>query len=98
MNFDFKLDMLQYCSTMKMATVRELRNRYSELMKWIEAGEEITISRRGRIIARLVPESAKRSGRVDWGSSAALRMDKSALPHLSAAVSAALLAESQGGH
>jgi len=81
---------------MKTATVRELRNHYSKLLGWIEAGEEVAVSRRGRVIARLVPEAGKRPGRVDWSTSAALRMDKSTLPRLSASASASLLAESQG--
>jgi antitoxin (DNA-binding transcriptional repressor) of toxin-antitoxin stability system len=41
---------------MRTATVRDLRNRYSAVLKWIEAGEEVSITRRGVIIARLVPE------------------------------------------
>ncbi len=81
---------------MKNATVRTLRNHYSQLMGWIEAGEEITISRRGRVIARLVPAAAQPSRRVDWATSAALRMDKGALPRLSAAAAAAVLADSRG--
>jgi antitoxin (DNA-binding transcriptional repressor) of toxin-antitoxin stability system len=81
---------------MKTATVRDLRNHYSKLLGWIDAGEEVAVSRRGRVIARLVPEGGKKPQRVDWKTSAAYRMDKMALPHLSAAASAALLAESQG--
>ena len=65
--------------------------------KTIEAGEEVAVSRRGRVIARLVPEPVKSPGRVDWRQSAAHRMDKSTLPRLSAADAATLLAESQGG-
>ncbi len=80
---------------MKTATVRDLRNHYTRLLGWIAAGEEVAVSRRGRVIARLVPEPAKQSGRVDWRSSAARRMNKSALTRLSAANAAALLAESQ---
>ena len=81
---------------MKTATVRHLRNHYSAVLRWIDAGEEVSISRRGKIVARLVPESDGRRKRVDWSASAALGMDKSLLPRLSAKASAALLAESQG--
>jgi antitoxin (DNA-binding transcriptional repressor) of toxin-antitoxin stability system len=42
---------------MKTATVRELRNRYTQLLEWIDAAEEIRITRRGIVIARLVPEN-----------------------------------------
>jgi antitoxin (DNA-binding transcriptional repressor) of toxin-antitoxin stability system len=83
---------------MKTATVRHLRNHYSAVLRWIDAGEEVSISRRGKVVARLVPETERKRARVDWAASAALRMDKSALPRLSAKTAAALLAESQGGH
>jgi prevent-host-death family protein len=82
---------------MKTATVRELRNHYTALLRWVDAGEEVAIRRRGRVVARLVPASSKKAGRVDWAASAALRMDKNALPCLSAEESAGLLDESQGG-
>jgi antitoxin (DNA-binding transcriptional repressor) of toxin-antitoxin stability system len=81
---------------MKTATVRTLRNQYSALLDWIEAGEEISISRHGRVIARLVPEGARAAGRVDWSKSAALRMDKRKLPLLDAATVANLLKDNQG--
>jgi antitoxin (DNA-binding transcriptional repressor) of toxin-antitoxin stability system len=83
---------------MKTATVRELRNNYTALLRWIDAGEEISISRRGRVVARLVPASAKRARRVDWSDSAALRRDKSKLRCLSAEESAKLLEESRGDY
>ena len=37
---------LQFRRNMKTATVRELRNRYTQLLKWLEAEEEIRITRR----------------------------------------------------
>ena len=58
---------------MKTATVRELRNRYTQLLEWIDAGEEVRITRRGIVIARLVPENRARAHPgVDWTRSAAL--------------------------
>ena len=55
---------------MKTATVRELRNQYRSVLGWVEAGEEVAISKRGKVIARLVPEKPK-SKQVDWAQSAA---------------------------
>ena len=81
---------------MKTATVRDLRNQYRSVLGWVEAGEEVAISRRGKIIARLVPEKAK-SSRIDWAQSAALNLERSALPVLTARQSKSLLTESQGG-
>lgn len=81
---------------MKTATVRELRNHYSRLLRWIAAGEEITISRRGSVIARLVPEKQHSVRKVDWAASAAFRRDKAQIPLLTARESAGLRAEAQG--
>jgi antitoxin (DNA-binding transcriptional repressor) of toxin-antitoxin stability system len=81
---------------MKTATVRELRNHYTTVMKWIEAGEEVKISKRGKVIARLVPEKTKKSKKVDWSASAAVRRDRTGERTLSAEESATLLAESRG--
>jgi len=33
----------------------EAKNRLGQLLDWVEAGEEIVITRRGRVVARLVP-------------------------------------------
>ena len=36
----------------------EAKNRLSELINRVEAGEEIAITRRGKVVARLVPAGA----------------------------------------
>jgi prevent-host-death family protein len=33
----------------------EAKNKFGQLLDWVERGEEITITRRGKEIARLVP-------------------------------------------
>jgi prevent-host-death family protein len=33
----------------------EAKNKLGQLLDWVEAGEEVVITRRGRIVARLVP-------------------------------------------
>ena len=43
---------------MKTATVRELRNEFGRLAKWLEAGETIEIIKRGKPVAELVPKAA----------------------------------------
>jgi antitoxin (DNA-binding transcriptional repressor) of toxin-antitoxin stability system len=78
---------------MKTATVRELRNHYTSVMKWIEAGEEVKISKRGKVIARLVPEKPKARRKVDWSTSAALTRDKSKWPMITDKQKAALFDE-----
>ena len=82
---------------MKTATVRELRNEYKRVLGWAEAGEEVAISRRGKVIARLVPEKPK-MGKVDWTQSAAFKMDRSKMRMLTAEQSAAIIAESRGSY
>ncbi len=79
---------------MKTATVRTLRNDYAKLLRRVGTGEEILISRRGLVVARLVPPSSG-AANVDWGDSAASRLHRSGKA-LTAAAAARLRAESQG--
>ena len=81
---------------MKTATVRELRNRYTQLLKWLEAGEEIMITRRGVAVARLVPERPRTKRTVDWTKSAAFALDQLKLRPLTAKESAELLDYNRG--
>ena len=81
---------------MKTATVRDLRNQYAGLMEWIEAGEEIRITRRGKAIARLVPESGMSGKQVLWNESPALLRDRSKAEKIPADTAAELLHESAG--
>jgi antitoxin (DNA-binding transcriptional repressor) of toxin-antitoxin stability system len=82
---------------MKTATVRELRNRYTQLLEWLEAGEEIRITRRGIVIARLVPENQAKNRRgIDWTKSAAFALNRLNLPPLTEKESAELLEENKG--
>ncbi len=81
---------------MKTATVRDLRNRYSSLLEWIGAGEEIVITQRGKAIARLIPEQDDTTQRVDWSQSPAVMRDRSESPVLSAAESLQLIHEASG--
>ena len=82
---------------MKTATVRDLRNHYSQLLAWIAAGEEITITQRGKPVARLSPPPASADlEKVDWNQSAAMARDRSQEIRLSASESSELLMEAGG--
>lgn len=81
---------------MKTATVRDLRNRYTSLLSWIVAGEEIVITQRGKAIARLIPERSEPTQRVDWSQSPAVKRDRSGSRMLSAEESQIILHESSG--
>jgi prevent-host-death family protein len=84
------------CGIVKTATVRDLRNRYTSLLSWISAGEEILITQRGKVVARLVPESARAAGNVDWSQSPAVNRDRSREPILTAEESAGLIHDAGG--
>ena len=49
---------------MKTASVRELRQNFGHLLTWIEEGQEILITMRRRVVARLVPERSRSRGKV----------------------------------
>lgn len=40
---------------MKTATIRDLRNKFPEVARWIEEGESVEITRGGKVFARLSP-------------------------------------------
>jgi prevent-host-death family protein len=82
---------------MKTATVRDLRNRYTVLLEWVAAGEEILITRRGNAIARLVPETSSGANDiVNWSESPAVTRNRDGEPVLSRDDAAATLKDSSG--
>ena len=81
---------------MKTATVRDLRNRYTSLLNWIGAGEEIIITQRGKAIARLIPEQDQNAVGVDWSQSPAVKRDRSGARPVTAAESLELIHEAGG--
>ena len=41
---------------MKTATVRDLRNQFHRISKWLDSGESVQVVKRGKPFARVVPE------------------------------------------
>jgi antitoxin (DNA-binding transcriptional repressor) of toxin-antitoxin stability system len=41
---------------MKTATVADLRNHFPKIAAWLEAGEEVRVTRRGKPLAKIVPD------------------------------------------
>jgi prevent-host-death family protein len=80
----------------KTATVRDLRNHYTSVLRWVSAGEDVLITQRGIVIARLSPETAQTARVVDWASSPEVLRDRSHDAVLSAEQSAEILAEAGG--
>jgi antitoxin (DNA-binding transcriptional repressor) of toxin-antitoxin stability system len=58
---------------MKRATVRDLRNHFADLAKWIEGGEKVVITRNGAVFATLAPVSTSKPRKADWKSRASMR-------------------------
>ena len=51
---------------MKTATVADLRNNFARVSKWIEAGEKVSIVKRGQPFAVLAPARNERKGVSSW--------------------------------
>lgn len=48
---------------MKTASVRDLRNSFARVSRWLEAGEVVEITKRGRVFARILPATASQKKR-----------------------------------
>jgi prevent-host-death family protein len=81
---------------MHTATVRDLRNRYSGLLKWIGSGEEVLITRRGKAIARLIPASEEPREAADWSRSPIMGSSRRTSKKLTSAHSRELIRDSGG--
>jgi antitoxin (DNA-binding transcriptional repressor) of toxin-antitoxin stability system len=51
---------------MKTATIRDLRNHFANVAKWIEEGELVTVTRHGATFATLSPASRKSPRVINW--------------------------------
>jgi antitoxin (DNA-binding transcriptional repressor) of toxin-antitoxin stability system len=51
---------------MKTASVRDLRNHFADVAKWIESGELVSITRHGSVFATLSPAAPKKRLTADW--------------------------------
>jgi prevent-host-death family protein len=59
--------MLDTLLDMKTATVREVQHKLSRVLARVKRGEEVTITKRGKVVARLVPPPvAQGNGRAEW--------------------------------
>jgi len=80
---------------MKTTTVRELRNNYAKVLKWVSKGEEVEVTRRGKAVAKVIPVASVIPTKVDWTQSAALTSRRWAAT-LAKTETKAILSDSQG--
>ena len=57
-------------SHMKTASVREVQHNLAAVLEMVSGGQEIAVTKRGRVIARIVP-ARRKTGPVKWPDSAA---------------------------
>ena len=87
---------LHQCSAMRIGTVRDLRNHYTSLPSWINAGEEIIITRRGKPVTRFIPERPEEPKKVNWADLPEVTRDRSGERMLSARESSDLIHDAAG--
>ena len=62
--------MFDTVSDMKIASVRHVQHNFAAVLEAVRKGQEIAITKRGTVIARIVP-ARKAKGTVTWPDSAA---------------------------
>ena len=63
---------------MKTATTREVQHHFSKVLDWVEAGEEVIVTRRGEDVALIVPVESVEDvldQPIDWCDSVRSRND-----------------------
>jgi antitoxin (DNA-binding transcriptional repressor) of toxin-antitoxin stability system len=78
---------------MKTTTIGAMRSNCTKVLKWVSAGQEVQVTRRGKVVARVVPP-ARKSQKANWSLSAALNRPDFSWT-LAAKESAAILADSR---
>ena len=48
---------------MKTATIRQIRHDFSTVLHWVEDGEQVKVSKRGKIVAVITPPPAPKAVR-----------------------------------
>jgi antitoxin (DNA-binding transcriptional repressor) of toxin-antitoxin stability system len=81
---------------MKSASVRDLRHHFANLLIWIKEGQEIKITMRRRVVARLVPERAQKKAAPKMPDFARRLKKIHGRRTISSAVARGLLAENKG--
>jgi len=48
---------------MKTATVRDLRNNFARVSRWLAAGEKVKLTKRGVVMGTIMPEPQPKNGK-----------------------------------
>jgi prevent-host-death family protein len=51
---------------MRRASIREIQHHLSKVLRYVEEGEEVYITRRNKIIAKIVPQAEPATGDVEY--------------------------------
>lgn len=60
---------------MKTASVRELRSEFPKLLAWVDAGEEVVITKRRKVVAKLSPATDPSESKAPLPDFAARRQE-----------------------
>ena len=58
--------MLNIVSNMNTVSIREVHHNLASLIEKVQRGQEITITKRGAAVAKLVPAQPKRKKKLQW--------------------------------
>jgi prevent-host-death family protein len=58
---------------MKTASVREIQHHLSRILNWVEDGEEVTVTKNKKIVAKIVPAREKKPKKIERPDFAARR-------------------------
>ena len=51
---------------MRTASLRQVQHNFGEVLRWLADGDEVQITRRRKVVAKLVPANPARAAKVDW--------------------------------
>ena len=46
---------MKYFAAMKTASVQQVPHQWSEILRWVAAGEEVQVTQQDQVVARVVP-------------------------------------------
>ena len=84
---------------MKTASIRQVRHDFNTVLDWIDAGEQVEISKRGKVVALLSPPAPAKASRArkrpDFAARLKMRDGRRIIPK---GVIDEILADSKGAY